>query len=190
MKEVNRVSKEQQNDVVEELVADETVESQETAEAGQNEAEVVDARYAELEKQLEESQQRYLRTQADFDNFRRRSTKEREELARYASMKLVTELLPVVDNFDRATAAASVNGDVEALAKGVDMIFRQLTQTLEQEGLTAMNVVGEAFNPDFHQAIMTVESDEYEEGIIVEEVQKGYMLKEKVLRPAMVKVSG
>lgn len=70
------MSKEQQNDVVEELVADETVESQETAEAGQNEAEVVDARYAELEKQLEESQQRYLRTQADFDNFRRRSTKE------------------------------------------------------------------------------------------------------------------
>ena len=87
-------------------------------------------------------------------------------------------------------AAASAGGDFESLAKGVDMIFRQLSQTLEQEGLKAMEVVGEPFNPDFHQAIMQVESDEHEEGIIVEEVQKGYILKEKVLRPAMVKVSG
>ncbi len=70
------------------------------------------------------------------------------------------------------------------------MIFRQLEQTLEQEGLKAMNVVGEPFNPEFHQAIMQVESDEHEEGIVVEEVQKGYILKDKVLRPAMVKVSG
>lgn len=182
-------TKEQQNEAAEaeEVVTAEQMD-QAPEEAVAEEAE--DARYAELVKLAEENQQRYLRAQADFDNFRRRTMKEKEELGQYASMKLISQLLPVVDNFERAVAAASVNGDFESLAKGVDMIFRQLEQTLEQEGLKAMNVVGEPFNPEFHQAIMQVESDEYEEGIVVEEVQKGYILKEKVLRPAMVKVSG
>ncbi len=153
-------------------------------------AESLDARYAELEKQIEEHQQRFVRAQADFDNFRRRTMKEKEELGQYASMKLIGQLLPIIDNFERAIAASAMNNDFESLAKGVDMIFRQLEQTLEQEGLKAMNAVGEPFNPEFHQAIMQVETDEYEEGIVVEEVQKGYVLKDKVIRPAMVKVSG
>jgi len=148
-----------------------------------------DTRYEQLEKQLEEQTQRYLRAQADFDNFRRRTQKEKEELGQYASMKLIGQLLPTVDNFERGLEAATANKDYDSLVKGVEMIFRQLEQTLEQEGLTPMNAVGQPFNPEFHQAIMQVESDEYEEGIVVEEVQKGYMMKEKVLRPAMVKVS-
>ncbi|MBW7455744.1 nucleotide exchange factor GrpE [Paenibacillus sepulcri] len=148
-----------------------------------------DVRYEELQKQVEEHQQRYLRAQADFDNFRRRTIKEKEELGAYASMKLIGQLLPVVDNFGRAIEAGQGGGDVESFAKGVDMIFRQFQQVLEQEGLKPMEVVGEPFNPEFHQAIMQVESEEHEEGIIVEEVQKGYILKDKVLRPAMVKVS-
>ncbi|MFF2887792.1 nucleotide exchange factor GrpE [Paenibacillus sp. NPDC057967] len=176
-------------------VLDEAVEAQNGAEESAQTEEAntegtEDPRYAELEKQAEESQQRYLRVQADFDNFRRRTMKEKEELAQYASMKLIEQLLPVVDNFERAIAASSANSDYESLAKGVDMIFRQLSQTLDSEGLKPINAVGEPFNPEFHQAIMQVESDEYGEGIVVEEVQKGYMLKEKVLRPAMVKVSG
>jgi len=171
-----------------EQAAAEAVE--ETVQAEDAEAISEDSRIAELTKQAEENMQRYLRVQADFDNFRRRTAKEREELAQYASMKLITNLLPVVDNFERAIAASAENSNYESLAKGVDMIFRQLEQTLSQEGLTAMTTVGEMFNPEFHQAIMQVESEEHEEGIIVEEVQKGYVLKEKVLRPAMVKVSG
>ncbi|CAM4230153.1 molecular chaperone GrpE [Paenibacillus endophyticus] len=183
-------TKEQHNEAAE--AAEETVsaeQSEQVVEESEVEVLEADSRYAELVKQAEENQQRFLRAQADFDNFRRRTLKEKEELGQYASMKLIGQLLPVVDNFERAVAAASVNGDFESLAKGVDMIFRQLEQTLEQEGLKAMNVVGEPFNPDFHQAIMQVESDEHEEGIVVEEVQKGYILKDKVLRPAMVKVS-
>ncbi|RXZ77186.1 nucleotide exchange factor GrpE [Paenibacillaceae bacterium] len=148
-----------------------------------------DTLHAELKKQAEDNYQRYLRTQADFDNFRRRSIKEREELAQYASLKLVEQLLPVVDNFERALSASKGTGEIESYSKGVDMIFRQLSQILEQEGLKPMDTVGQPFNPDFHQAIMQVESDDYEEGIVVEEVQKGFMLKDKVLRPAMVKVS-
>ncbi|MFC5651774.1 nucleotide exchange factor GrpE [Paenibacillus solisilvae] len=149
-----------------------------------------DSRIDELTKLADENHQRFLRVQADFDNFRRRTLKEKEELGQYASMKLIGQLLPVVDNFGRAIEAAKSGGDVESFAKGVDMIFRQLEQVLEQEGLKAMETVGQPFNPEVHQAIMQVESDEHEEGIVVEEVQKGYMLKDKVLRPAMVKVSG
>lgn len=184
-------TKEQHNEAaeaVEEVIAEEQAGL--AAEETVSEENSGDAKYAELEKLAEENQQRYLRAQADFDNFRRRTLKEKEELAQYASMKLISQLLPVVDNFERAVAAASANGDFDSLAKGVDMIFRQLAQTLEQEGLKPMNVVGEPFNPEFHQAIMQVESEEHEEGTVVEEVQKGYILKEKVLRPAMVKVSG
>lgn len=147
---------------------------------------------AELEKlqaEVLEHQQRALRVQADFDNFRRRTQKEKEDLGKYASSKLITELLPVIDNFERALQASEENPEFESFSKGVNMIFRQLESVLATEGLTAMKSVGEPFNPEYHQAIMQVESDEYEEGIVVEEVQKGYMLKDKVLRPAMVKVS-
>ena len=156
----------------------------------QQEANVLNAELQQAKKESEENYQRLLRAQADFDNFRRRTQKEKEDLAKYASQKLIEEIVPVLDNFERAMATKPGTPEVESFAKGMDMIFRQLQQVLEQEGLQAMNTVGEAFNPEFHQAIMQVESDEHEEGIVVEEVQRGYMLKDRVLRPAMVKVSG
>ncbi len=165
-------------------------EEQTTASQDSSSTEEDDVRLNELHKQVEDAQQRALRAQADFDNYRRRTIKEKEELAQYASMKLITELLPVIDNFERALTAAQTAEDKDSFIKGVDMIFRQFNQVLQQEGLAQMETVGQPFNPDFHQAIMQVESDEHEEGIVVEEVQRGYMLKDKVLRPAMVKVSG
>lgn len=173
----------------------EAAEAQSAAEAGQadaGESVDVDALRQELEqakKQADENYQRYVRTQADFDNFRKRTQKEREEFAQYASAKLLEQLLPVIDNFERAIAASKGGKDYDALAKGVDMIFRQFVQVLESEGLKAMETVGQPFNPDYHQAVMQVESEEHEEGTIVEELQKGYTLKDRVLRPAMVKVS-
>lgn len=142
-----------------------------------------------LRQQVEEHKERYLRTQADFDNFRRRSRQEKEDFARYASSKLVEQLLPVLDNFERAIAASKDSGDAESLLKGVEMIRRQLDQVLEQEGLKQLEADGQPFNPEFHQAIMQVESEEHEEGIVVEVIQKGYMFKDRVLRPAMVKVA-
>lgn len=177
-------------DTVVEEAAEEKVNSEEQAEEQEAAESAENARYEELAKLAEENQQKYLRAQADFDNFRRRTMKEKEELGQYASMKLISQLLPIVDNFERAIAASSSNSDYDSLAKGVDMTFRQLAATLEQEGLTPMNAVGQPFNPEFHQAIMQVESEEHEEGIVVEEIQKGYMLKDRVIRPAMVKVSG
>ncbi|WP_411898442.1 nucleotide exchange factor GrpE [Paenibacillus spiritus] len=181
------------NAAVNEETAADQAEAIETAEAA-SEAEPAAANAASEESRrlqalVEESQGRLLRVQADYDNFRRRTQKEKEELAQYATAKLVTELLPVLDNFERALATAPAGSESEAFAKGVNMIFRQLDGVLKSEGLTVMEAAGQPFNPEFHQAIMQVESEEHEEGIVTEEVQKGYLLKDKVLRPAMVKVS-
>ncbi|MCC3380099.1 nucleotide exchange factor GrpE [Paenibacillus farraposensis] len=190
MKEEQAFQEETQQNVSTEEAA-ETIQEQEEPvnETAAPEAQEEDTEVAKLRAEAEEHQQRLLRAQADFDNFRRRTLKEKEELAKYASMKLVTELVPVLDNFERALSTAQQGAESESFAKGVEMIFRQFESVLQAEGVTAMNAVGQPFNPEFHQAIMQVESEEHEEGIVVEEVQKGYMLKDKVLRPAMVKVS-
>lgn len=178
----------------EDMFASEDAESEAEEVAAEEEGaateSVEDPAIARLRSQLEEQQQRVLRVQADYDNFRRRTLREKDELAQYASVKLITQLLPVVDNFERALVASKANSDYESLSKGVEMIFRQLEQMLEGEGVVPIEAVGQPFNPEFHQAIMQVESDEHEEGIVVEEVQKGFKLKDKVLRPSMVKVSG
>ena len=169
----------EQQDSVEEVVAEDVNAEETTVEQSED-------NNAQL---IEELQAKVLRVQADYDNFRRRTVKEKEELAKYASMKLIEQLLPTVDNFDRALEASAATKDYDSFAKGVDMIFRSLLQVLENEGLKVMEPVGQPFNPEYHQAVMTVESDEYEEGVVVEQLQKGYVLKDKVIRPAMVKVS-
>ncbi|WP_458121690.1 nucleotide exchange factor GrpE [Paenibacillus sp. Z6-24] len=172
-------------------VAAESVDTTDSANTESAAEEVVSR--AELERvqaHADDQTQRLLRAQADFDNFRRRTQKEKEELAKYASAQLITELIPIIDNFERAMATRPENPELESFSKGVDMIFRQLSDVLKNTGLTPMEAVGQPFNPEFHQAVMQVESDEHEEGIVVEELQKGYMLKDKVIRPAMVKVSG
>jgi molecular chaperone GrpE len=161
----------------------------ETDNAAEAEPDPIALQLEELRKQADDNYQRYLRTQADFDNFRRRARQEKEDFIKYASLKLIEQLLPVVDNFGRALAASKDNRDFDALLKGLDMTYRQLDQVLAQEGLTPIEAVGQPFNPELHQAVMQVESEEYGEGIVVEELQKGYMLKDKVIRPAMVKVS-
>ena len=129
------------------------------------------------------------RLQADFDNFRKRTQKERTELIKYASERLVSELLPVLDNFDRAVSAAKVNPDFTSFSQGVEMILRQMQTALSTEGLKAMEAVGQPFDPNLHDAVLRVDSEEYPENTVVEEIQKGYYLKEKLLRPCMVKVS-
>ncbi|RTE08503.1 nucleotide exchange factor GrpE [Paenibacillus whitsoniae] len=163
-------------------------------EAGDNieaseEAVKVDGELEKARMQAEENYQRMLRVQADFDNFRRRARAEKEDFAKYASLKLIEQLLPIVDNFERALSSSKENKDFDALAKGLDMTYRGIDQLLTAEGLKPIESVGQPFNPEFHQAVMQVESEDHEEGIVVEELQKGYVLKDKVIRPAMVKVS-
>lgn len=170
------------NEVAHEESIDDAVQDEEVASDLQKQL-------LEAKAQADDHYQKFLRTQADFDNFRRRARQEKEEFLKYASAKLVEQLLSVIDNFDRALTSSKETKDFDALVKGLEMTSRQLDQIMMAEGLQPMVTVGEPFNPELHQAIMQVESDEHGEGIVIEEVQKGYILKDKVLRPAMVKVS-
>ena len=149
----------------------------------------LEAELAQAKAKAEEHYDHLLRLQADFDNYRKRSQKEKTELIKYASERLVGELLPVLDNFDRAVSAAKANPDFTSFSQGVEMILRQMQTALSKEGLKAMDAVGQPFDPNLHEAVLKVDSEEHPENTVVEELQKGYYLKEKVLRPCMVKVS-
>ncbi|MGI1657635.1 MAG: nucleotide exchange factor GrpE [Desulfitobacterium sp.] len=147
---------------------------------------------AELEQSKNQAEEYFAhlqRLQADFDNYRKRTQKEKDDYLKYASERVVEGLLPVLDNFDRAILASKTNQDFTSFAQGVDMIFKQMETTLAKEGLVAIEAVGQPFDPNMHEAVLQVESNEYPENTVVEELQKGYYLKEKVIRPSMVKVS-
>ncbi len=142
-----------------------------------------------LQAQLEESQNKLLRTLADMENMRRRFRKEQEDLAKFASLKVIESLLPALDNFERALAVDKEQLTVDSLLQGVNMVYRQMVQVFEQEGLTPIEASGKAFDPNLHQAVMQVDDPSFESGVVVEELQKGYQFKERVIRPAMVKVN-
>lgn len=151
--------------------------------------EQLEAELEEARRTAEENYQKWLRAQADFDNFRKRTRTEKEEMQKYASLSVIEKLLPCMDNFERALTASRENPDFDSLLKGLEMIYAQMNKLLEEEEVKPIEAVGTPFNPEYHQAVMQVESEEHEEGIVVEEMLKGYMLKDKVIRPSMVKVS-
>lgn len=153
------------------------------------EADTVRDELDNLRAQVDELSQRLLRAQADFDNFRKRTRQEKEELTQYANAKLIADLLPVMDNFLLAMQAAEGQGEVEALMKGVDMVFRQLAGVLEKAGVRAMEPVGEPFDPNRHEAVLSEAAEDTPSGIVLGVLRTGYLLHDRVLRPAMVKVS-
>jgi molecular chaperone GrpE len=143
----------------------------------------------EKERLLEEQADRYKRLQADFDNFRRRTRQEKEELSGIVTQNILLSFLPVLDNFERAVTGGA-NQEAGALYSGVEMIYRQFAQAMEKSGLQTVEAVGELFDPQKHEAVMRVEDCDKPAGTIVEEFQKGYMVLGKVIRPSMVKVAG
>ncbi|QRG70539.1 nucleotide exchange factor GrpE [Brevibacillus choshinensis] len=175
----------------EKLTQDPTAEEEQTETADQQESADVnwEQEAAHWKAQAEEHQNRMLRTMADMENLRRRVRKEQEDLAKYASQKVVEELLPILDNFERALAADKESMTVESLLTGVDMVYRQMVQVFDKEGLVAIAAKGQPFDPHVHQAVMQTQDPAFESGVVVEELQKGYMFKDRVVRPAMVKVN-
>ncbi|MFZ5826628.1 MAG: nucleotide exchange factor GrpE [Bacillota bacterium] len=146
---------------------------------------------AELEMARAEAadlRDRLLRAQADFENYRRRMQREKEETAIYANQKLLLNLLPVLDNLERALATQPTDGD-EKLRQGVELTARSFREILAREGVTAIEAVGKPFDPNEHEAVMTEDSSEHEDGTVLFEFQKGYRLGDRVIRPSMVKVS-
>lgn len=139
------------------------------------------------ESNLEEMIARFQRLQADFDNFKRRTEREKEEFVQSAAAALVERLLPVLDNFERAAATAV--GDEAAFREGIGMIVKQLEKVLEDAGLEPVDALNSPFDPNLHQAVFMVQDDRYEDNTVVEELQKGYLFAGKVIRPSMVKVS-
>lgn len=149
----------------------------------------------ETEKQPENKSQpeedealnaRYMRLMADFQNYKKRTEKEKSDIYAYANEKIVTQFLEVLDNFERALSHECAD---EGYAKGMEMIFRQLSDVLEKAGLEEIKALGEDFDPNFHNAVMTEDNADYESGKVTGVMQKGYRLNSKVIRPSMVKVN-
>lgn len=146
-----------------------------------------------LTTELAELKDRYLRLAAEFDNFRRRNLKERQDLHNYANESLVKELLPVVDNLDRAVVHGrkeEQRTDSENLLQGVELTYRSLVQILARFGVVEIEAEGKPFDPQVHEAVRRVATSDHPPGTVLEVYQKGYLLKDRLLRPAMVAVAG
>ncbi|WP_298830295.1 nucleotide exchange factor GrpE [Planococcus sp. 4-30] len=156
--------------------------------ADQEQEETVDET-EELRKQLEAEQNKYLRLLADYDNFKRRTQIDKEMANKFRSQSLLSDILPVLDNFERALSLQTTSEESASLLKGVEMVQKSLIEAVNREGLEEIKAVGEPFDPNFHQAVMQEKDDSAEAGTVLQELQKGYVLKGRVLRPAMVKVN-
>ena len=140
------------------------------------------------DEQIEELNDRVKRQMAEFDNFRKRSEKEKSMMFDMGAKNVIEKILPIVDNFERGfTTVESADKD-DAFVQGMQQVYKQLMTELEAIGVTPIEAVGQEFNPDFHNAVMQVESEEYESGIIAQEFMKGYMYKDTVVRHSMVGV--
>ncbi len=181
---LEEMQEEIQDESNEELAAEEaSVKPQAAAEEEKAEEK---AEEGKMEQELEELKERHQRLQADFANFRRRSSQERMEISDVVLQNVIKDLLPVLDNFGRALTAPA--GDVEAFRTGVQMIYTQFGEVLKKNGLEEIKTQGEHFDPNFHQAVMRIQDEEKEDGMIEQELQKGYTVRGRVIRPAMVQV--
>jgi molecular chaperone GrpE len=133
--------------------------------------------------------ERYLRLAAEFDNYKKRTVREFEDILKRANARLLRDLIAIVDNFERALTVDPDQNDNAAYRKGVDLIYNQLLDLLKKESVTALETVGKPFDPNLHEALMQMESDEHDDGIICREILKGYSIDGKVLRHARVAVS-
>lgn len=177
--EVNSASSSEEN---------QTTQTEDMVEIETEEA-VEETKEEQLQKQLDEAEDRYLRLRADFDNFRRRANLDKEAQEKYRAQKLVTELLPVLDNFERALQVTPEHEETKSLLQGIEMVYKTLVSALEKEGVEPIETVGKPFDPTIHQAVMTESDESAEPNFVLAELQKGYKLKDRVIRPSMVKVN-
>ncbi|GAA0482827.1 nucleotide exchange factor GrpE [Salinibacillus aidingensis] len=178
----------QENTAEEVTVEDAEVEIQQD-DTQDNNSQAHEEELEAVKKEKDEMQNKLLRVQADFDNFKRRAKKDRENDLKYKSQEVVTELLPILDNFERALQVDVDGESMENFVDGMNMIYRQLVSTMEKAGVEEIEAEGKTFDPNIHQAVMQDSNEEKESNTVTEVLQKGYMLKDRVIRPAMVKVN-
>jgi len=173
----------------------ETIESveiidEETSEKNQDNdrIEELEQLVTKLKQEKSEIEEKLLRTHAEFDNYKKRTVKEKSAERKYKSQDLATELLPALDNFERALQT-EVSSENNGFKDGMQMIYEQLQTALKSQGVEAIEAINKPFDPNYHHAVMQTEDENYESNVVVEQMQKGYVLNDKVIRPAMVKVN-
>jgi len=170
----------EKNDVIQQSQQEETADVAELSQCLE--------RLAQKEEELKAAQERILRLAAEFENFKKRMEREKAEHIKYALESFVVELLPFLDNLERAIAAAKDTRDIDKLVEGLELSLSSYSRVLEAFGLKCLVAQGLPFDPSMHDAICTEHSDEHEEGVVVRELVKGYALNDKVIRPAKVTV--
>ena len=184
---IEEIFDEAEENEINDTASEEAAENSESSEeASKNEG---DSKIAELEKKLQEAEAKYVRLYADFDNYRRRVKLDAEAAQKYRAQSLVTNILPALDNFDRAINSTTETEETKPLLQGMNMVLNSILAALKEEGVEVIESVGKEFDPHVHQAIMQDNNEEYGSNIVVEEFQKGYKLKDRVIRPSMVKVN-
>lgn len=167
-----------------------STDAEATLETWRRENEALKAQLEELNGQCEAFKTQSMRIAADFDNFRKRTSKEKEDLEQQIKRNTLTELLPIVDNFERARSHLKPQTDGElAIHKSYQGVYKQLVDCLKRIGVSPMRPEGQEFDPNLHEAVMREPTDQYPEGTVIEQLMRGYMLNERVLRHAMVKVA-
>lgn len=185
-KDINKEIPEEAEIPEEEAVVEEAPEA-----SAENEAPTEDetVEQAEEKKEPEEDNDtRYMRLAADFQNYKRRVEKEKSDIYQYANEKIALDIIEVMDNFERALAHSSECADKQ-FAEGVSMIYKQLKTVLDKNNIIAIEDEGHEFDPNFHNAVMVEENPDFDSGIVIQSMQKGYTLNGKVIRPSMVKVA-
>lgn len=205
---MSKVAEQENKDMTEETVqteeaaeetkaAEQTGETSEPAETAEDDKKdkkaekkkaKADKKQDALKEKVEELEDRVKRQMAEFENFRKRTEKEKTAMFETGAKSVIEKILPVVDNFERGLASVPEEEKDGAFAQGMEMIYKQLMQELEKMEVKPIPAVGEEFNPDFHNAVMQVESDEYDSGVIAQELQKGYTYRDSVVRHSMVAV--
>ena len=196
--EAKKAAKEQQTEMEEtaEEVTDEELAEEKDSEAGEDGAEKKDKKLFKRkpkkdkkDEQIEELTDRLTRQMAEFDNFRKRTEKEKSAMYEVGAKDIIEKILPVIDNFERGLSAVTEEQKDDSFVPGMEMIYKQIMTTLHGVGVKVIEAVGQEFNPDLHNAVMHVEDEEAGENIIVEEFQKGYTYRDSVVRHSMVKVA-
>lgn len=177
------------NETVEEIFGEKEVKEDGPEKSLEQQLEEANAEINNLTAKVEEQENRYFRLMADYDNSRRRSKLDLEAAQKYRSQNLATDIIQAIDNFERALVLPAENEETKSLRQGIEMVYKGLLEALKKEGVEQIESVGKEFDPNIHQAVMQVNDDNFASNVVVEEFQKGYMIKDRVLRPAMVKVN-
>ncbi len=186
MENVEAVENEDLDEMLEEATESGT-EAEENIEAEEEEVEVIDK--DPKDKLIDELNDKYMRTFAEFDNFRKRSEKEKAAMFELGAKSIIEKILPVIDNFERGFLTVEEEDKEDAFVKGMDMVYKQMVSTLEEAGVKAIDAVGQQFDPNLHNAVMHIDDDSFGENEVAEEFQKGYTYRESVVRHSMVKVA-